>query len=58
MTAHKQQNVVKFFRRGEHKVLVSTSVLEEGYDVSECDRVIRYNYVGNMTSHIQTKGYI
>ncbi|PIK60067.1 hypothetical protein BSL78_02972 [Apostichopus japonicus] len=44
------------FRLGEHKVVVSTNVLEEGFDLQACNLVIRHNYVPSETGHTQVKG--
>lgn len=44
------------FNVGEHKLVVCTSVAEEGLDFQACNVVIRYDYVTSMISMIQTRG--
>lgn len=56
MTSSKQEDVVKYFKDGQHKVLIATTVAEEGLDVKKCNLVIRYEHVTNETARIQAKG--
>ena len=56
MTACAQEDVIKFFRDGKHKVIIATTVAEEGLDIKKCSLVIRYQHVTNETSRIQAKG--
>ncbi|KAK3798945.1 hypothetical protein RRG08_035569 [Elysia crispata] len=55
-SAAEQKWVVENFRSGEVRVLIATSVAEEGIDIPECNLVIRYNYTRNEVSKVQTRG--
>ncbi|XP_072175390.1 ATP-dependent RNA helicase DHX58-like [Diadema setosum] len=56
MTSNAQAELLKMFREGEKKIVVSTSVAEEGLDIQKCNVVVRYNYVTSDVGHVQTKG--
>ena len=56
MTQNKQDDVVKYFREGKHKVIVATSVAEEGLDIRKCNLVLRYEHVTNEIAMVQTRG--
>jgi ERCC4-related helicase len=56
LTQNKQEDVVKHFRDGLHKVVVATSIGEEGLDISKCNLVIRYEYVTHENAMIQARG--
>lgn len=58
MTSVQQDDVLKYFRNGEHKVIIATSVAEEGLDVQKCNIVIRYEHVTNSIARVQTRGML
>ncbi|XP_076460838.1 ATP-dependent RNA helicase DHX58-like isoform X2 [Babylonia areolata] len=56
MTKNQQVDVMEFFRIGDHKVMIATSVAEEGLDIRKCNLVIRYNHVTNEIAMVQARG--
>jgi len=56
MTKVEQKEALKKFDGGEVNILLATSVGEEGLDIPECNVVIRYQYVSNEISKVQTEG--
>ena len=56
MQKSEQIRVLDDFRKGTYNLLASTSVLEEGLDVPECNFVIRYQNVSNDIAQVQAKG--
>ena len=56
MQKSEQIRVLDAFRKGTYNMLASTSVLEEGLDVPECNFVIRYQNVSNDIAQVQAKG--
>ena len=56
MTTAQQQNVLSYFRARKINLLVSTSVVEEGLDVPQCNLVIRYSLPDDVCSYLQSRG--
>ncbi|CAH1791869.1 unnamed protein product, partial [Owenia fusiformis] len=56
LTQADQDGYIEEFRNGTCRLLVATSVAEEGLDIPECNIVIRYDYVTNEIAMVQAKG--
>lgn len=56
MTKHEQKDVLVYFKDGKHKLMVATSVAEEGLDITKCNLVIRYEHVTNEIVRTQSRG--
>ena len=51
-----QQDTLEDFRTGKKNIILSTSVLEEGIDISSCHLVICFERPKNLKSFIQRRG--
>ena len=56
MTQNDQETIISKFKCGDIKLIIATSVAEEGLDIPECNIILKYNHVGNEISTIQTRG--
>ncbi|CAH1258806.1 DDX58 [Branchiostoma lanceolatum] len=56
MTQNQQVELLELFTTGGRKIVISTSVAEEGIDIAKCNFVFRYDYVGNEIGKVQTRG--
>ncbi|MFX1505805.1 MAG: ERCC4 domain-containing protein [Promethearchaeota archaeon] len=56
LTQKQQLDVIEKFKRGDLKILLSTSVGEEGLDVGNCDLVVFYDSVPSIVRAIQRQG--
>lgn len=56
MTDDVQTNCLEKFRDGYYKVIVCTSVGNEGIDIPDCNIVLSYEYSGDEITSIQLKG--
>lgn len=57
-TKSKQRETIELFTKGDFKVIVATTIAEEGLDIEECNLVVKYDYAGNLISQIQAKGTV
>ena len=58
MTKNEQDAILQLFREGGHKVIVATSVAEEGLDIQKCSLVVRYDHVTNEIAMVQSRGML
>ena len=56
MTKHDQDEILKLFKTGEHKIIIATSIVEEGIDIQTCNLVIKYDHVTNEIAMVQGRG--
>ncbi|XP_056005193.1 antiviral innate immune response receptor RIG-I-like isoform X2 [Ostrea edulis] len=56
MTKVEQDEILRLFREGNHKVIIATSVAEEGLDIQKCSLVVRYDHVTNEIAMVQSRG--
>ncbi|CAK5080691.1 unnamed protein product [Meloidogyne enterolobii] len=55
-STQEQQQMIRDFDTGKVKVLVVTSVAEEGVNITACNLIVKYNNVGSERSMIQRRG--
>lgn len=51
-----QQTTLKDFREGRKNLLIATTALEEGIDISACNVVVCFNRPPNLKSYLQRRG--
>lgn len=57
MTLPMQKGILDAFKTSKDiRLLIATSVADEGIDISECNLVVLYEYFGNITKMIQVRG--
>ena len=56
MKGSQQNMVLRDFRQNRFNVLVSTSVVEEGLDVRQCNLVVRFDGLEQYREYAQSKG--
>ncbi|NWV65495.1 DDX58 helicase, partial [Malurus elegans] len=57
MTLPMQKGILDAFRKDKDiRLLIATSVADEGIDITECNLVVLYEYFGNVTKMIQVRG--
>lgn len=53
---YKNQKTIELFMKGDVKVIVATTITQEGLDIKKCNLVVKYDYAGYLISQIQAKG--
>lgn len=58
MTLNTKKDVLKSFKSStnQSKILIATSVADEGIDIPQCNLVLMYEYVGNVVKMVQVRG--
>ncbi|KAG7323493.1 hypothetical protein KOW79_013195 [Hemibagrus wyckioides] len=57
MTLTGQKGVLDTFKSSDQsKILIATSVADEGIDIPQCNLVLMYEYVGNVVKMVQVRG--
>lgn len=57
MTLSSMKGVLESFKSSDNsKILIATSVADEGIDIPQCNLVLMYEYVGNVVKMVQVRG--
>ncbi|KAJ8382996.1 hypothetical protein SKAU_G00037740 [Synaphobranchus kaupii] len=57
MTLTSKKGVLESFKTSDQsKILIATSVADEGIDIPRCNLVLMYEYVGNVVKMVQVRG--
>ncbi|NXL94155.1 DDX58 helicase, partial [Alectura lathami] len=57
MTLPSQKGILDAFKTNkDSRLLIATSVADEGIDIAQCNLVVLYEYFGNVTKMIQVRG--
>ncbi|XP_036829300.1 probable ATP-dependent RNA helicase DDX58 [Oncorhynchus mykiss] len=58
MTLNSKKGVLDSFKSfdNQSKILIATSVADEGIDIPQCNLVLMYEYVGNVVKMVQVRG--
>lgn len=56
MSSNQLKDKLAKFKSGEINILIATTVVEEGLDISDCNLVICLNEMMNVKAFIQMKG--
>ncbi|XP_059397279.1 probable ATP-dependent RNA helicase DDX58 [Carassius carassius] len=57
MTPNNQRGILESFKSSDQsKMLIATSVADEGIDIPQCNLVLMYEYVGNVVKMVQVRG--
>ncbi len=57
MTLNNKKGILESFKSSDQsKMLIATSVADEGIDIPQCNLVLMYEYVGNVVKMVQVRG--
>ncbi|XP_026056073.1 probable ATP-dependent RNA helicase DDX58 isoform X1 [Carassius auratus] len=57
MTLNNKKGILDSFKSSDQsKMLIATSVADEGIDIPQCNLVLMYEYVGNVVKMVQVRG--